>query len=168
MYNDEADRRVRADGRAELGEVADIFQNFHLFFILPYVAQCYYNAMHVLKFLIAGGIGLTVNLGVFHTLVVFGVPYLAGSVTAFLVSMVVGFVLQKYWTFEEYTHERTHKQFMLYAMIALCNLGVNTLIVYLSVEYVGAHYLVAQTIGAGSVALTSYFVYRRYIFPKGL
>lgn len=124
--------------------------------------------MRVLKFLIAGGIGLTVNLGLLHVLVVFGVPYLTGSVTAFIVSMIVGFILQKYWTFGERSHERARKQFMLYTTLALCNLGVNTFIVYLFVEYVGAHYLIAQTIGAGSVALTSYFIYRQLIFPKGL
>ncbi len=120
--------------------------------------------MHVMKFLIAGGAGLSVNLGIFHTLYVLGVPYLAGSVIAFLISMVVGFTLQKYWTFEERTLERARTQFMLYGTLALCNLAVNTLIVYLFVEYASAHYLIAQTIGAGSVAVVSYFVYRFYIF----
>lgn len=120
--------------------------------------------MRVLKFLITGLTGLCVNLGVFHLLYVLGVPYLAGSVTAFLVAMFVGFVLQKYWTFEEHTLERAHMQLMLYGTLALCNLAANTLIVYLLVEYASTHYLVAQTIGAGSVAITSYFVYRFYIF----
>ena len=124
--------------------------------------------MRILRFGIAGLLGISVNLGVFHMLVVLGMPYLMGSIVAFFIAMLVGFALQKYWTFEEHTHERARKQLMLYSMLALCNLGVNTLIVYLLVEYVSAHYLIAQTIGAGSVALTSYFIYRRYIFPKRL
>jgi putative flippase GtrA len=120
--------------------------------------------MRIIKFLITGGIGLSVNLGTFHLLYVSGVPYLAGSIVAFCIAMIVGFILQKYWTFEEHTVERARTQFMLYAMLALCNLAVNTFIVYILVEYTGAHYLVAQAVGAGSVALVSYFVYRLYIF----
>ncbi len=120
--------------------------------------------MRILKFLLTGSIGLCVNLGMFHLLYVLGMPYLAGSVTAFLVAMFVGFALQKYWTFEDRTLERAHTQLMLYGILALCNLAINTLIVYLLVEYADAHYLVAQVIGAGSVAVTSYFVYRLYIF----
>jgi len=120
--------------------------------------------MRILKFLITGGIGLSVNLGIFHVLYVFGVPYLTGSVVAFFVAMVVGFILQKYWTFDEHMLERARTQFLLYATLALCNLAVNTLIVYALVEYMNAHYLLAQTVGAGSVALASYVVYRFYIF----
>ena len=120
--------------------------------------------MRVLKFFITGGIGLSVNLGVFHMLYVFDVPYLTGSAAAFFIAMAVGFTLQKYWTFEEHTLERARTQFLLYAALALCNLAVNTLVVYALVEYVNAHYLLAQTVGAGSVALASYVVYRFYIF----
>lgn len=120
--------------------------------------------MRALRFLITGGIGLSVNLGVFHMLYVFGVPYLAGSIAGFIFALFVGFVLQKYWTFEEHTFGRVHRQFVLYSMLAVCNLVVNTLVVYVLIEYTGVHYLVAQTIGAGSVALISYFVYRLYIF----
>ena len=72
--------------------------------------------MRVLKYLVTGAIGLSVNLGVFRALYVLGVPYLAGSVAAFLVAMFVGFVLQKYWTFNDRAPERVRTQFMLYAM----------------------------------------------------
>lgn len=109
-------------------------------------------------------IGLSVNLGVFHILYVLGIPYLAGSVTALFVAMLVGFILQKYWTFQDRSSERMHIQFALYAALALGNLAVNTLIVFLLVEHAGAYYLIAQTVGAGAVALTSYFIYRFYIF----
>lgn len=120
--------------------------------------------MRVLRFLISGGIGLTVNLGIFRALYVLGVPYLVGSIVAFLVALFVGFVLQKYWTFEERTLKYARKQLILYSMLALCNLTVNTLVVYLFIEYAGVHYLVAQAIAAGLVATVSYFMYRLYIF----
>jgi putative flippase GtrA len=124
--------------------------------------------MHILKYITTGMIGLSVNLGVFHMFYGFGVPYLAGSVTALFVAMLAGFILQKYWTFQDHSSERMHIQFALYAALALGNLAVNTLIVFLLVEYAGAHYLIAQTIGAGLVAFTSYLVYKHYIFAETL
>jgi putative flippase GtrA len=122
--------------------------------------------MRVLKFLITGAIGLAANLGTFHILYTSGVPYLVGSIAAFAVALFVGFVLQKYWTFEDSAPERMQKQFVLYTSLALGNLAINTLVVYLLVEHAAAHHLVAQTVGAGLVALTSYLAYRHYIFVE--
>lgn len=124
--------------------------------------------MYILKFLIAGVLGLGVNLGTSKVLHMLGVSYLAGSVAAFLVAMLIGFVLQKYWTFKDRTLGHAHTQFMLYGALACGNLVVNTVVVYLLVEYAAAHYLVAQAIGAGTVAITSYIIYRFYIFTDSL
>ena len=122
--------------------------------------------MRILKFFITGTIGLSLNLGAFRTLYVFGVPYITGSVTAFLMSMCIGFLLQKYWTFDEPTQGRFNEQFISYAILAVCNLTVNTLIIFVFVEYTNIHYLLAQTIGAGLVACVSYFIYSSYIFTN--
>ena len=62
-----------------------------------------------------------------------------------------------------------HMQFVQYVTVGLCNIGINTAIVYLMVNYLSVHYLVAQTTGAGVLALWSYFAYSRFIFaaPSG-
>lgn len=118
----------------------------------------------IVKFLVAGMIGVSVNLGVFHLLYLAGVPYLAGSAGGFLVAVVVGFVLQKFWTFTNSSHEYTRKQFFWYALLALANLALNTGIVYVLVGKLGFHYLFAQAIGAAVVAVDSFFVYKFFIF----
>jgi putative flippase GtrA len=123
----------------------------------------YYKDMQVLKFLTTGAIGLLINLGTYRALYAMGVHYLFGSMLAFSVSLIIGFVLQKYWTFKN-TSEKISLQFTLYAFVAVCNLAFNTVVVFVSVTYGGVHYLIAQTIGAGVIAALSYFLYRRYIF----
>ncbi len=120
--------------------------------------------MRIIKFLITGAIGISVNLGVFHVLYILGVPYLVGSMTGLLISMGVGFVLQKYWTFEEPSSERARSQFVQYALLALGNLALNTGIVYVLVDKLGMYYLLAQTIGAATIAIDSFFIYRAFIF----
>lgn len=126
------------------------------------------RSRRILKFLFVGAIGLLVNLGTYYLATKLHVQYLVGSTVAFLVAMCVGFILQKYWTFGDHSWERMHTQFALYAMLTLCNLAANTLVVYLLVTYANTYYLIAQTIGAGLVALVSYGIYRRYIFTGAL
>jgi putative flippase GtrA len=120
--------------------------------------------MRVFKFLIAGGIGVSVNLGIFHILYVLGVPYLIGSIIALLISMAVGFTLQKYWTFQDRMSAHIRVQFIQYAALALGNLALNTGIVYVLIDKLGTHYLLAQAAGAAIVATYSFFVYRVLIF----
>ena len=123
--------------------------------------------MRTLRYLVSGSIGLSVNLGLYRALVQFvHAQYLVGSVIAVSVSTIVGFLLQKYWTFEERSHERAPLQFTLYALIAILNIGLNTLVVFILVNTLGAHYLLAQATAAGVVALGSFFVYREVIFKK--
>jgi putative flippase GtrA len=120
--------------------------------------------MQVARFLLTGMVGLTVNLGVFHMLYIIHIPYLIGSAGAFLVSMIVGFLLQKHWTFNDQSSDLVHRQFTLYVTLALVNLAINTCVVFMLITKANTHYLFAQTIGAGLVAFTSYVVYSRYIF----
>lgn len=122
--------------------------------------------MRVLKFLASGTIGVSVNLGLFHVLYVIGVPYLAGSAAAFLCALLAGFVLQKYWTFEDHAPERLRSQFVQYAALALANLALNTGVVYMLVERLSVHYLIAQAIGAILVAFDSFIVYHMFIFRR--
>ncbi len=130
------------------------------------VTVCRVNNSRILKFLITGGIGLTVNLGTYHTLYVLGVPYLQGSIVALFIAIIVGFILQKYWTFDDRGSSRTSVQFMQYAAVALMNLVFNTAIVYALVDLAHVHYLIAQTIGAGLVAIASFFIYKKYVFKS--
>lgn len=124
--------------------------------------------MRVLKFFVTGLIGISVNLGVFRLCYQLGLPYLEGSIIAFLCALIVGFFLQKYWTFQDRISEDAQRQFLLYATLALCNLGINTLVVYMLIRYASVYYLVAQTMGAALVAFVSYFLYRSYIFANRL
>lgn len=125
--------------------------------------------MRILRFLCSGAIGISVNLGTLHLLAgILGVYYLLASVIAISCSTVVGFLLQKYWTFEEHSATEAPRQFAMYAVLAITNIGINTGIVYGMTEILGFHYLVGQFVGAGVVAGMSYLVYRGFIFKKRL
>ena len=132
----------------------------HLFYNDPQVAQ-------VARFLIAGGLGLGVNLLGFYLLEhVFSMPYVAASVLALSFSTIVGFFLQKYWTFRHRQSEQTARQFALYVIVALGNLGVDAVVVYTMVDVLLLQKLLAQATAAGTVAVWSYFLYKNILFVE--
>jgi putative flippase GtrA len=119
----------------------------------------------VLKYLASGGMGIVVNLGTLHLLAdVVGLYYLLSSFLAVSFSTVVGFLLQKFWTFEARGSGGTAGQFGLYVAVAVMNIALNTLIVYVLVDHLGFHHLLAQFIGAGLVAVSSFIIYKKVIF----
>ena len=121
--------------------------------------------MKIVRYLASGVMGITVNLGSLFILVhVFDVHYLAASITAVSISTIVGFLLQKFWTFGERSFSRSRSQFLLYTLVAILNILLNTFIVYVLTGVLGLHYLIGQFVGAAVVAVWSYFIYRHVIF----
>ncbi len=119
----------------------------------------------IIKFIATGCVGITVNLTALFILAdAIGIHYLTASVLAISISTVVGFLLQKYWTFQERSQGMAGKQFILYVLVTCMNILFNTLIVYTLVEKVGVYYLAAQFIGAGTVAVSSFIIYKKFIF----
>jgi len=119
----------------------------------------------ILRYLFSGGIAFGVD---FFFLYIFtewvGLYYLVSVVFAFLIAVVVSFILQKFWTFQNNSKTDLRRQAVTYITVAIINTGLNTLLVYLFVEYVGFHYLAGQFVSSGLIAFESFFVYQLFIF----
>jgi putative flippase GtrA len=121
--------------------------------------------MRIIRYLTSGVVGVSVNLGLYRLLVEYAVTgKIAGSIIAVTCSTVVGFCMQKYWTFGERNLERTHTQFALYALLAGTNICLSTMIVFVLIAFFNIYYLLAQTIAAAVLAGVSFFLYRDLIF----
>lgn len=120
----------------------------------------------LLRYLIAGVTGTVVNVALLYVFTdVFHIWYLLSAVLSFSLSVLVSFVLQKFWTFQDPSKESVHHQVMYYAAVSLTNLALNTAILYGLVDFFHVHYLVGQVIASGIIACESYVVYH-YIFKR--
>ncbi len=118
-----------------------------------------------LRFLIAGCTGAAVNLGLLYVLTdIVGLWYLLSSVLAFIVSFLVSFRLQKYWAFKEPSTHAISSQMLWYLVVALVNLGLNTLILFTCVEILHMHYMLGQVVAGAMVAVWNFFIYKYFIF----
>jgi dolichol-phosphate mannosyltransferase len=121
----------------------------------------------VFKFLIAGCAGAFTNLALLYFFTdILGVWYLASSSLAFIVSFFVSFFLQKFWTFSDKAKESLLKQMGVYLAVALTNLVINGLLMYLLVDGFKIWYMFSQFTVSGVIALESYWVYKIFIFNK--
>lgn len=119
----------------------------------------------VWRYLVAGGSAATVDLGLLYVLTEwFSVHYLLSAVLAFIVAFCVSFFLQKFWTFQDHSVERVHSQVVLYFVIAVANLGLNTLLMYILVEHLHLWYFAAQIIAGAFLACGSFFISRNFVF----
>jgi putative flippase GtrA len=113
---------------------------------------------------LSGGLIQTGVLYVWVDVLHFEQQYLLGAITGFCAALAVTFTLQKYWTFQDYTHTEVRKQFVTYTLIALATLGLNILLLqvcksvleHFGVNFFHIWYLVTQVVIIGILAGLSY------------
>lgn len=118
----------------------------------------------VIRFIIAGGTSAVVLLTllyVFNTTL--GIYYLLSSVLAFLGAFGVSFTLHKFWTFKSH-EEETHKQAVMYLGTSLFGLFLNTLLMYIFVDFFHIQVLLSQFFVGALVACFSFFISRNIVF----
>lgn len=131
----------------------------------PNLYETVWKRRRIAKYLVSGGTATAVNLAAIYFFTdILRVWYLFSSVLSFIIGFAVSYTLQKFWTFSDPTKDENHRQKALYFIVALINLGVNTLLMHFFVETLHLWYLLAQTISAGTIAIASFFVYRNFIF----
>ncbi len=123
----------------------------------------------VWRYLVSGGSAAVVDLGLLYGLTEWAtLHYLFSAMLAFIAAFFISFFLQKFWTFQDHSVERVHAQAVLYFVIAVANLGLNTLLMYLFVEYLHLWYLAAQIMAGGAIACESFFISRHVVFKSRL
>lgn len=117
------------------------------------------------KYIFSGGTAVAADLillALFKE--VFVMNYLVAAILAFIIAFGVSFTMQKFWTFSDKKINGMHRQVVIYFVIAVGNLLVNTLLMYVFVDFIHVWYLLSQVIASGLIALTSFFLYRRLVF----
>jgi len=123
--------------------------------------------MIIFRYIIVGGIVAFVNLCALYFLTEYvGFHYLVSVTFAFIIAVVLSFVLQKFWTFQDHGTDVVHKQASIFFVVAITNFFLNFGLIYFFVEKLHIWYLLSQFLISAGVAFISFVVYRRFIFLK--
>jgi putative flippase GtrA len=124
--------------------------------------------MKIMRYIISGGMATATNLLFLFILTdLIGVWYVLSAVFSYVISFVVSFSMQKYWTFKDNSSDRIGAQAVWYISVTTANLGLNTLGIFLLVHYGHFHYLLAQLVVSLLIAIESFFIYRLVFRSKG-
>ena len=118
------------------------------------------------KFLIVGGISFSIDYGLFlllHT--VLGVPYVVASTISFSVSLILNYVLTLKFVFVAQPGRSIAKEFAMYVGLNIIALGLNQLILFLSVELLGTWPEIGKLI-ATAVVLVYNFIARKMLIER--
>ncbi len=117
-----------------------------------------------LRYFISGGTAGVTDIALLYILhEILGIYYLTSAALAFIVAFFVSFLLHKYWTFKSH-EEEIRRQMSMYLLASLFGLFLNTVLMYLFVDYIHVNVILSQVVVGLMVACVSFFVSRNLVF----
>jgi len=117
------------------------------------------------KSILSGGITACVDLSLLFVFrEKFTWSYWPAVNTAFAISILVNFSLQKFWTFSSQSLDVAHKQFVKFFIVAAGNMAMNSIIMFVLSVLLGFWYIGAQVLTIGALAIVNFILYRKFVF----
>lgn len=125
------------------------------------------NISRIIRYIVSGTTAAAVDLGCLYVLTdIAGVWYLYSIAIAFVIAVVVSFLLQKFWTFTDRDIDGIGKQATTFFVLQVINSIVNEVVVAFLVEHVHVWYLAAQFFMLVIISVWSFFLYRFIVFAR--
>lgn len=119
----------------------------------------------ITKFITSGIAAALTEYSLFTTLfLLFGTNLFIANSVSFLCGLTVSFLLNKHWVFQ--SKRRYHTELIKYTTLAIINLGISTIALYVTVTSLGIDAKIAKIIVMGFVAIWNYALFSRLIFSK--
>jgi len=122
------------------------------------------NFGQVIRYILVGGISASIEFCVFSILVLYiHIFYLVANVFAFFVAFLIGFWLQKYWTFKNYEKEYVKQMTKSLTVVGIGFL-LNNMLVYLFIGVLGLHIFIGKQVELFLVFFWNYSDQRFWTF----
>ena len=124
------------------------------------------NYKRLYKFLISGGSAALAEYSLFVlvTYIVPTVSVIVPQTISFMTGFIISFLLNKKWVFGNTINRNSRVLILKYSLLALINLLLGNILVWIFVEVAQINVLFAKIIVMGMIALWNYVIFSRFIF----
>lgn len=132
------------------------------------------SSMHVLgsegfhefiRYAVASGIALLCDVGALTILTsVFDVSYLVSGAIAFIIGLIVIYILSTHWVFTELPRMNAWRAFAVFALIGIVGLGINELVLWVLTGWFGLFYLSSKAASIVLVFAWNFAARKRLLF----
>ena len=117
------------------------------------------------KFGIVGTIAFAIDYGIFTLLTqVINMHYLISSIISFSISVIFNYIMSVKWVFD-ITKKQTAKEFIIFILLSVVGLIINSIVLYILVEKAGIHELISKVI-ATIIVMIFNFITRKIFLEK--
>lgn len=119
----------------------------------------------ILKFGLVGGMAFVIDYVLLYFCTEFlHIHYLISSIISFTVSVIFNYILSIKWVFDV-KKKQDVKDFVIFIILSVIGLGINSLIMYVMVEKFGVYYMLSKIVST-AVVMVYNFITRKIFVEK--
>lgn len=119
----------------------------------------------ILKFGLVGGTAFVIDYVLLYFCTEFlHIHYLISSIISFTVSVIFNYILSIKWVFDV-KKKQDVKDFVIFIILSVIGLGINSLIMYVMVEKFGIYYMLSKIVST-AVVMVYNFITRKIFVEK--
>lgn len=123
--------------------------------------------IQLFRYLWVGGLAFIVDYGcLFLFTDIFSIDYLVSAAIAFLLGLIVNYLLSTIWVFNDSRLNNKMAEFAVFTSIGLVGLFLNEVVIYLFCEIIGLHYMISKLCSTAIVFFWNFFARKIILFTK--
>ena len=117
----------------------------------------------ILKFGLVGGTAFVIDYVLLYFCTEFlHIHYLISSIISFTVSVIFNYILSIKWVFDV-KKKQDVKDFVIFIILSVIGLGINSLIMYVMVEKFGVYYMLSKIVSTAVVMVYNFITRKIFV-----
>lgn len=123
------------------------------------------SLIQLFRYCFVGGFAFIVDAGGLFVLTEYAeIYYLLSATISFILGLVVNYLLSTAWIFKKSKLSNRWTEFLIYSVIGVVGLGLNTLFLWLFTDCLHIYYMLSKIITAAVVMLWNFFARKIILF----
>lgn len=120
----------------------------------------------VINYVITGGLGTVVNIVIFTVLRKFEIDLTLSNVLAWTITIIFIYILSRFFVFKTAGQKDSTREFIMFVLARLATLGIEILILNLTIEAMHINELISKIIAQAIVIVLNYILSKLLVFTK--